>query len=160
MYYVLAYCRYIVIPAITDRYSDGLVGVVHSAACGSNKFTGTRMHVLCRAPITCEADIRTARIRASNSNCSMGMVLCKPVNGRILCIHTHTKQGCGFYALADSKVQFKNWVWLMKTYVGIVARPYRIFLNFASHVIQSGSDPDNFLTRMTGTKHDPIRFQC
>jgi len=30
------------IPVITNRYSDGLVGVVHSVVCGPSKFTGTK----------------------------------------------------------------------------------------------------------------------
>jgi len=55
---------------ITNRYCDGLVGVVHRAVCGSSKCTGTRMcfekvgvalqslmHMLYTAAIPCEADI-------------------------------------------------------------------------------------------------------
>ena len=30
------------ISAITNRYSDGSVGVVHSAVCGSSKFNGAK----------------------------------------------------------------------------------------------------------------------
>ena len=40
---------------------------------------------------------------ACNSNRSMGVALCKPVNGQILCMHTHTKQGCAFHAVAETK---------------------------------------------------------
>ena len=42
---------------------------------------------------------------ACNNNQLMGVALCKPVNGQILCMHTHTKQGCGFDTLADTKVR-------------------------------------------------------
>jgi len=41
---LLAYCGYVAtyISAITNRDSDGSVGVVHSNVCGSNKFTGSK----------------------------------------------------------------------------------------------------------------------
>ena len=42
---LLAYCGYVAmhISAITNRYSDGLVGVVHSAVYTFRKFMGTKM---------------------------------------------------------------------------------------------------------------------
>jgi len=54
------------VPVITNRYSDGSVGVVHSAVCGSSKFKGTRTYFEkvgvvqwsnAKAVIQCEADI-------------------------------------------------------------------------------------------------------
>ena len=41
---LLVHCGYVAmhISAITTRYSDGSVGVVHSSVCGSSKFTGTK----------------------------------------------------------------------------------------------------------------------
>ena len=97
---------------------------------------------------------------ACNSNRSMGVSQCKPVNGQILSIHTHTKRGCGFHNLTDTKLRLKSRCGSRRTYVGIAAPPCREFLNFASHVIQSRSDPDNFklgLTWMTQKKMWPGR---
>ena len=82
---------------------------------------------------------------ACNSNRSMGVASCKPVNGQILCMHTHTKQGCAFHAVADTKSRVtKSRHGSRRTYISNVATLYHVFLNFASHMIQSGSDPDNF----------------
>ena len=79
------------------------------------------------------------------------------------CMHMHTQnKGCGSPCTCSQQILFKNWVWLTKanvTEASVVAPPYRVFLNFASHVIQSRSDPDNFkagLTRMTQTKCDQV----
>ena len=93
--------------------------VVHSTVCGSSKFTGTR---------TCFEKVRVALQRSNTSalhcskshvkltcckgstpgacisNRSMGVALCKPVNSQILCMHAHTKQGCGFHVLTDTKI--------------------------------------------------------
>ena len=89
------------IPVITNRYSDGSVGVVHSADVNPASlyapghasrrwewlFTGI-MHVLCTAAIPCETDIlQGSTPEACNRNRSTGMALCKPVNDRILRIN-------------------------------------------------------------------------
>ena len=72
-------------------------------------------------------------------------------------IYTHEMRGVGICVLQLTNIVAKM-AWLTKNvYRYIVAPPYHLFLNFASHVTQSGSDPDNFkagLTRMSQAKHD------
>ena len=98
---------------ITKRYSDRSVGVMHNTVCDTSKFTGTRMYFE-KVGVALQRSNPQSHVKLTyhkgstpgncNSNRSMGMDLCKPVNGWILCISTHTKQGCGFHALADTTV--------------------------------------------------------
>ena len=87
------------ISMITSRHSDGLVVMVHSAACGSSKFTGTKTYfekveVAVQRSIVCALHSRNPTYYkdsiawACNSNQPMGVALCKPINGLVLCIHT------------------------------------------------------------------------
>jgi len=58
--------------------------------------------------------------------------------------------------LQTMKNEYNRWVWLTKS-------QYCVVLNYAPHIIQSGSDPDNFKVGLTQTKHDldnPTQFQC
>ena len=102
-----------------DRYSDGSVGVVHSAIWGSSKFTGTRTYFknvgVVQRSNACALHSSNPMIYckgstsgACNHNQSMSVALCKPVNSWILCMYTHMKQVCGFHALADTKIRLQK----------------------------------------------------
>jgi len=61
-------------------------------------------------------------------------------------ICTHEIRGVALHALAAKNIFAKVGV-AHKTNISVasvIALPYRVCLNFASHMIQSGSDPDNF----------------
>ena len=96
------------------------------------------MHVLTTAFLF-EADKLQGQ-EACSGNQSMGVALCKPVNGQILCIYAHVKQTCGFRAIAGTKVQLQN---VGMTHEECMPASLHLLSQFVSQVIQSGSDPDN-----------------
>ena len=144
---------------------------MQSAVCGSSKFTGTRtccgkVGVALKRYNACALHssnpwhtTRVALLGSATAIDRWGMALCKPVDGRILCIHTHTKQGCGFHALADIKVRLQK--------VG-VAKKERISALLHLHIMYSlisrrtWSNLDQTiifkagLTQMTWTKCEPV----
>ena len=135
---VVQYCTYVHgYPYVQYRHQDMLQRREWLCAC--------LMHVVCTTAFPHEGHSARVALLRLQLQLTDGLDSMKPINDWILYIYICIRnKGVAPMYWQTPKYDYRSGQGSRRTFISIVAPPYHLTLNFAWHMIRSGSDPDNF----------------